>query len=236
MPTPTKEFPYDSYDEAYYQTIADEETRNCLSCRWRMRWLDDLLDVQSGERVLDMGSGAGVVSRHLARRGATVEAVDLAEAAVAVARRFSKGMPIRYAVADAAQCKHLGSASFDKIACCDLIEHVHDGTMLGMFREALRVLRPGGLLYVYSPNRDHWIERLKHHNVILRNPVWHIRVRRTEEVTAALRECGFEIARVARPTSMLPFVRYLEWLWVRLPVYPPIAIYRVCLLARKPAL
>lgn len=235
MPTPLKEFPYDSYDEAYYETILAEETHGALSYRWRMRWLDELLRPGPGDHVLDVGSGAGVVSRHLARRGAEVEAVDLAEAAVAVARRASEGLNIRYTVADAARCVHLAAASFDKMTCCDLIEHVHDDVMQGVFREALRLLKPGGLLFVYSPNAGHWIERLKARNFILKNPVGHIRVRRTREVVAALEGCGFEIARVARPASMLPVVRWLEWLWIRLPICPALAIYRVCLLARKPA-
>ena len=229
-------YPHEAYDAAYYERLAEEAERGVASHRWRMCWLDRVLNVQPGDRVVDLGSGAGLVSHHLAERGATVDAVDLSEEAVAFARNRWGHLSIDFDVADAAHCNHLASNRYDKAACCDLIEHVHDGTMLGVFREALRLLKPGGLLYVYSPNRDHWIERMKHRNFILRNPVGHICVRRTEEVTAALRECGFEIARVARPTSILPFVRYLEWLWVRLPVYPPLAIYRVCLLARKPAL
>lgn len=228
-----KEFPYESYDEAYYEHIASQEEHNWLSHRWRMRWLDEMLAVQPAERVLDMGSGAGVVSKHLAECGATVEGVDLAEAAVAVARRRCRGLTVRFAVCDAAHCEHLESDGFDKVTCCDLIEHVHDETMLGLLREAWRLLKPGGLLFVYSPNRKHWIERMKHRNFILKNPVGHIRVRTVEEVVDALKTCGFQIVRVARPTSMLPVVRYLEWLWIRLPIYPPLAVYRVCLLARK---
>ena len=182
-----------------------------------------------------MGSGAGGVSKHLAQRGALVEAVDLAALAVRVARRRCEGLSVNFTVADAADCRHLESETFDKVSCCDLVEHVHDQTMLGIFREARRLLRPGGLFYVYSPNRDHWIERMKARDFILQNPIGHIRVRRIAEVTEALRGCGFQIASLASPPSMLPVVRWLELLWIRLSSHPQLAVYRVCVLARKPA-
>ena len=224
----------DSYDEAYYAYIANEMQRGVRSYRWRMRWLDELLDVQPGQRVLDLGSGAGVVSQHLADRGAAVEAVDLSPVGVEAARQRCPHMPIRFTVCDAAHCNHLESDSFDKAACCDLVEHVQDNVMLGIFREARRLLKPGGLLFVYTPNRRHWIERMKARNFILKNPVSHIRVHTLEEVVETLQDAGFQIARIARPPSMLPVIQHLEWLWIRLPIAPSLAIYRLCLLARKP--
>ena len=224
-----------SYDAAYYRTLAAEAEADSLSHRWRMRWLEAMLPVEAGDHALDLGSGAGSISRRLAERGATVEGVDLSEEAVRVARQRCQGLPVRFTVADAAHCDHLESASFDKAACCDLIEHVDDATMGGVFDEAYRLLKPGGLFYVYSPNRDHWIERLKHRQLLLKNPVSHIAVRRIVEVVSALEAKGFEIARLVRPPSFLPVVRWLERIWIRLPVCPTLGIYRVCVLARKPS-
>ena len=229
------DYPHEAYDQHYYEVLADEANRASASHRWRMTWLDRLLDIQPADRVLDLGVGVGSISRHVAQRGATVEGVDLAPEAIAAARRRCEGLPVRLTVADAAHCSHLRDASFDKATCCDLIEHVHDETMLSIFREAHRLLKPGGVMFVYSPNRRHWIERMKAHNFILKNPEGHIRVRPIEEVLGALEACGFEIDRVARPTSMLPVVRWLEWIWIRLPFWPDLAVYRVAILARKPS-
>lgn len=232
---PDSDFFHDYYNEGYYRHITDEADRGARSHRWRLRWLDAMVDVRPGARIVDLGAGAGIISRHLARRGAVVEGVDLAPEAVAVARRRCEGLAVHLAIADAARCDHLPDASFDKAVSCDLIEHVEDDTMRGVLREAWRLLKPGGLFYVYSPNRDHWIERMKARNFLLKNPAGHVRVRRIAEVVAALVSCGFEIVRIARPPSMLPIVQWLEWIWMRLPICPQLAVYRISVLARKPA-
>jgi len=227
------DYPYEYYDKTYYQRLAGDADRQVASARWRMRWLDELLDVQSDDRVVDLGSGAGSVAKHMAQRGAFVEGVDLAEEAVAFAQERCRDIPnVNFTACDATDCAHLASASFDKASCCDLIEHVHDDVMLGVFREARRLLKPGGPLFVYSPNVRHWIEVLKAHNFILKQPVGHIRVHTIKEVTDALAACGFELVRVAGPTSMLPVVRLFEWVWLHQPLLRELAVYRVCVLAR----
>jgi len=199
-----------------------------------MLWLDRMLDAQPGERIVDLGSGAGSVARHLGLRGAEVHSVDLSENAVACCRRRCADLPnVHFAVADAGDCRHLESAAFDKVACLDLIEHVDDSVMVRVFREAHRLLKVDGLLYVYSPNRSHWIERLKRRNLILRQPAGHTHVRTVRQVRAALEQCGFSIVRDARPTSMIPLVRWLERLWICQPLWPELGVYRVCILARK---
>ncbi len=235
MSAEREQFPEHVYaDISYYESIARDAEEGALHYRWRMRWLDELLDVQPGDRIIDIGSGAGTVSAHLARRGATVEAVDSSPVAVEFARRrWDFAGRVHFTVCDATHCEHLPSASWDKVTCCDIIEHVFDETMHGIFREAGRLLKPGGLLFVYSPNAGHWVEQLKAHNFILKEFEEHIRVRRHSEVVAALQECGFTVVRNVRPTSMLPVVKWAEALWKRLPIAPDLAVYRICLLARK---
>jgi len=61
------------------------------------------LNPQPGERILDLSTGTGWASRVVARRGATVIGVDIAEDLldVARARAFEERLPIQYEVGDA---------------------------------------------------------------------------------------------------------------------------------------
>jgi SAM-dependent methyltransferase len=61
------------------------------------------LDPRPGERILDLSTGTGWTSRVVARRGATVVGVDIAEDLIEVAREKAdaEDLPITYEVGDA---------------------------------------------------------------------------------------------------------------------------------------
>jgi len=225
-------YPHHLYDPEYFAHIS----RDTASVHWRLRWLDAMLPVRDGDRIVELGCGGGRVSAHLAERGAVVEAVDLAPEAVAYAAERWAALPnLSFHACDATCCDHLESGSFDAAVSADVVEHVCDDTMRAMLKEAHRLLKPDGLLWVYSPNVRHWIERLKARGILLRQDESHTHVRGIPEIVAALESCGFEIVTVARPTSMIPLVRWLEWVWVHQPICPHLGIYRVAVLARKTA-
>lgn len=114
-------------------------------------YLDLAARLPGAARVLDLACGEGYGAAVLAARGHTVIGVDL-EAPVLIAAasryraaRFSAGDALRLPFAD---------ASFDAIGALQVIEHVTDAQTDPLLVEAARVLKPGGLLYVTTPNID----------------------------------------------------------------------------------
>jgi len=106
-------------------------------------------------RILDVACGTGYGTAMLGAVGA-----DLSLEALRYARRH----PAAYVAADAARLPF--GRSFDAVVSFETIEHVPDPARF--VAECARVLRPGGLLLVSTPNRELWSPRSpkplqKHH-------------------------------------------------------------------------
>ncbi|MDX6555408.1 MAG: hypothetical protein QOD86_1603 [Miltoncostaeaceae bacterium] len=104
-----------------------------------------------GRRVLDAACGTGYGSAILAGAGAaSVTAVDRSEEALRWARLAAKE-GVRHERADLAALPFEDGA-FDLVVCFEAIEHVDDQDRV--LDELVRVLAPGGVLAISSPNRD----------------------------------------------------------------------------------
>ena len=109
-----------------------------------------LAEVARGERVLDLGCGAGRFVAALRDAGSDPVGVELAEAALERARRNVPGAELHRIAPDGAI--PLEDASVDLVWCSEVLEHVPDTASL--LSEARRVLRTGGRLLVTTPSHD----------------------------------------------------------------------------------
>jgi 2-polyprenyl-3-methyl-5-hydroxy-6-metoxy-1,4-benzoquinol methylase len=103
--------------------------------------------VQAGERVLDVGCGEGRFTVELARAGARVVGVDVAEEPLRRARARHPELDLRLIDGDGEW--ELQDASFDVVWAGEVIEHVADTA--AWLSQARRVLRSKGRLLLSTP-------------------------------------------------------------------------------------
>ena len=158
------------------------------------------LGLQPGERILDLGCGAGRHSFEALRRGARVVAADLDDtalkevaqmgAAMQLEGQAPAGASLSCARADA-RCLPFEEASFDRIIVSEVLEHIPED--LDAMKELARVLAPGGMLAVTVPRT--WPEQVcwwlsdEYHSAA----GGHVRIYRRSELLGRLFSAGFEV-------------------------------------------
>ena len=117
-----------------------------------------------GKDVLDVASGEGYGSAHLASVARKVIGVDISGEAVEHAQRAYKNPNLSYRQGSATDLAAAGleENSFDVVVSFETIEHLHDHD--AMLDSLCRVLRPDGLLIISSPDKREYTDIPNYHN------------------------------------------------------------------------
>ncbi|MGW7296057.1 methyltransferase domain-containing protein [Streptomyces xiamenensis] len=153
--------------------------------------------IAPGDRVLDLGCGAGRHAFECYRRGAHIVALDRNGEEVrtvagwlAAMREAGEAPAAASAVAIEGDAFALPfpDATFDAVIISEVMEHIPDDK--GVLAELVRVLKPGGRIAVtvprYGPERVCWALSDAYHQV----EGGHIRIYRPRQLLARVREAG----------------------------------------------
>lgn len=119
----------------------------------RLSWIEDALGLWA-KRVIDVGCGGGILAESLARRGAQVTGIDLAEKPLAVARLhlLETGTQVDYQLISAEQMAATQAGLFDAVTCMEMLEHVPDPASI--MQACADLLKPGGQAFFSTLNRN----------------------------------------------------------------------------------
>ena len=132
---------------AFYEDVWADAPRDPEPWAWERRRALLLGEARPGERVLDLGCGAGRFVAVLREAGCDAVGAEVAEAALERARENAPGADLRLIEPDGSIPLEHGSV--DLVWCSEVLEHVADAMQL--LHEARLVLRPGGRLLLTVP-------------------------------------------------------------------------------------
>ncbi len=138
--TPTAEG-YSKISETYEGTPKSPET----AFMTEGKKLFKMLGCVKGKKILDVGCGTGRYSIPLAKKGAEVHGIDISEGMLEVAKRKSKGLNIKYQLADMRNIPYKDE-TFDKVVSSLAIDHVKNYKKAIL--EILRVTKKGGRIAI----------------------------------------------------------------------------------------
>ncbi|HEX2039710.1 MAG TPA: methyltransferase domain-containing protein [Acidimicrobiales bacterium] len=150
------------------------------------------LGLQPGDRLLDLGCGAGRHAFAAVERGARVTAVDADDTEI-------KGVAAMLSLLDGEGTALVGDAlalpfpdgAFDRVIAAEVLEHIPGDT--AAIAELVRVLRPGGTIAVtvprWGPELLNWALSDDYHSV----EGGHVRIYRRRVLEARLRDAGLRL-------------------------------------------
>ncbi|NBT75586.1 MAG: bifunctional 2-polyprenyl-6-hydroxyphenol methylase/3-demethylubiquinol 3-O-methyltransferase UbiG [Betaproteobacteria bacterium] len=119
----------------------------------RLGWIDGLHPL-SGQDVLDVGCGGGILSEAMARKGARVKGIDLAEKSIRVAQLHSldSGVAVEYDIVSTEDLASREPGHYDIVTCMEMLEHVPDPS--AVVRACAALTKPGGTVVFSTINRN----------------------------------------------------------------------------------
>jgi 2-polyprenyl-3-methyl-5-hydroxy-6-metoxy-1,4-benzoquinol methylase len=200
----------------------------------RIAHLMEYVDLSKEYEVADFGCGNGMLLDCVKDNVHAYYGVDFSDFFIRAARNRQKMQGISNAEFFCESIESFCSRNqgkFDAGFVIDLAEHVYDEDLTGILTAIRNTLKPGGKLYVHTPNADFFLEIMKKKNFVFRQFKEHVAVRNVCGNIRILEIAGFSRYEV----MLLPHYNILRYIHV-LSFLPLIGKYfqaRIFIIAEK---
>lgn len=170
-------------------------------------------------RLLDVGAATGFLVSEANKRGWQAEGVEISKWAADYGREKLK---VKIFPGDLFQAE-FKSGSFDVITMLDILEHLEDPTK--ELKEAHRILKKGGVIYIETINFDHFITKYfvgRNYKHIV--PAFHLIYFGRKQLRAFLQKANFQILKEVLTSTSVGDYEYeglrMYWQYGRILLNP----------------
>lgn len=134
--------------------------------------------------LLDFGCGQGDFLRQIKESKWTGKGVDIDPLSIAIAKKYNLNVELINI-----NKRNLPSHTYDAVTLCHVIEHVHDP--LELMRDCFDTLKPGGFLWIVTPNVDSILHKIFKNNWYPLQCPQHIFLLSKQSLKIILQESGY---------------------------------------------
>ena len=140
---------YDQVHEEIYNDVEQQRLDAIISHALQ------LVDTGSETtRVMDLGCGAGNLTRHLLHHGCSVTAADVTPSFVSMVVATAPSR-VDGLLLNGSDLGNVADCTYDMVATYSVLHHIPD--YLSIVREMARIVKPGGIVFIdHERSHDHW--------------------------------------------------------------------------------
>lgn len=158
----------------------------------RLSFIADQVQGLFGKTIVDVGCGGGILAESMARMGAQVTGIDMADEALGVAKlhALEAGVKVTYRQTTAEAFAKEHAAQFDLVTCMEMLEHVPEPA--SVVQSCAELAKPGATI-VFSTLNKTWKAYL-------------LAIVGAEKVLKLVPNGTHEFAKFIKPSQLMRFI------------------------------